>query len=357
MIMVGASAYPRVIDFARIRGVADRCGARDGHRHGPHRGPRRRRRAPEPGAPLRLRHDDDAQDAARAAGGPGPVQGEVGEGPRPRRVPRRAGRAARAHHRGQGGLLQGGRSSRPSRPTSGRSSRTRRALAAVIAVARLPARLGRHRQPPDAGRRVLEGPHRARTPRPPWARPGITVNQNTIPVRPEPAAQGQRHPHRHAGRHDARHGRGGDGRHRRVHRPGAGVARRRAGARDGARRSGSPVPEVPAVPGQADSRRARRARLRRRRPAGAGRRRSSSPGPGSATWPRPSPGVFGRGGILLAEAGTGTGKTLAYLVPGHPERPPRARVDRHQEPPGADLLQGRAAAARGARRARSPPPT
>ena len=27
MIMVGASAYPRVIDFARIRGIADRCGA------------------------------------------------------------------------------------------------------------------------------------------------------------------------------------------------------------------------------------------------------------------------------------------------------------------------------------------
>ena len=30
MIMVGASAYPRVIDFARIRAAAERIGARDG---------------------------------------------------------------------------------------------------------------------------------------------------------------------------------------------------------------------------------------------------------------------------------------------------------------------------------------
>ena len=37
------------------------------HRHGAHRRPRGWRRAPEPGAALRLRHDDDAQDAARAA--------------------------------------------------------------------------------------------------------------------------------------------------------------------------------------------------------------------------------------------------------------------------------------------------
>ena len=30
---------------------------------------------------------------------------------------------------------------------------------------------------------------------------------------------------------------------------------------------------------------------------------------------QPGAGVFERGGVLLAEAGTGTGKTLAYLVP------------------------------------------
>ena len=98
----------------------------DGGRHGAHRGPGRRRRAPEPGAVRRFRHHHHAQDAARAAGGPRAVQGEVGEGPRPERVPRRAGRAAGARHRGQGRLLQGGRWSRRSRPTSSRSSPTPR---------------------------------------------------------------------------------------------------------------------------------------------------------------------------------------------------------------------------------------
>ena len=43
------------------------------------------------------------------------------------------------------------------------------------------------------------------------------------------------------------------------------------------------------------------------------------------------------GGVLLVEAGTGTGKTLAYLVPAILRGRTRPRVDRHQEPPGADL--------------------
>ena len=85
MIIVGASAYPRVIDFARIRAAADRVGAVDDHRHGAHRRPGRRRRASEPGAALRLRHDDDAQDAARTARRHGAVPRAVREGPRSKR--------------------------------------------------------------------------------------------------------------------------------------------------------------------------------------------------------------------------------------------------------------------------------
>ena len=42
MIIVGASAYPRVIDFARIRAAADRVGAAGHDRHGAHRRPGRR---------------------------------------------------------------------------------------------------------------------------------------------------------------------------------------------------------------------------------------------------------------------------------------------------------------------------
>ena len=107
MIMVGASAYPRVIDFERIGAVgkADRRAGR--HRHGAHRRARRRRRAPEPGAPLRLRDDDDAQDAARPARRHGPLPRAVPEGSRSHRVPGHPGRPADAHHRGQGGVLQG----------------------------------------------------------------------------------------------------------------------------------------------------------------------------------------------------------------------------------------------------------
>ena len=43
--------------------------------------------------------------------------------------------------------------------------------------------------------------------------------------------------------------------------------------------------------------------------------RSSNRAPASATWRPRSPTRLDEGGVLLAEAGTGTGKTLAYLVP------------------------------------------
>ena len=77
------------------------------HRHGAHRRPGRGGRASEPGAALRLRHDDDAQDAARAARRAGALPRAVREGSRSQRLPGRAGRTADAHHRGQGRLLQG----------------------------------------------------------------------------------------------------------------------------------------------------------------------------------------------------------------------------------------------------------
>ena len=56
--------------------------------------------------------------------------------------------------------------------------------------------------------------------------------------------------------------------------------------------------------------------------------------------------VFADGGVLLAEAGTGTGKTLAYLIPAILSRQRALRVDRHQESAGADLLQGSSGSAR-----------
>lgn len=97
------------------------------------------------------------------------------------------------------------------------------------------------------------------------------------------------------------------------------------------------MPEVPAVPGRALTRAAepQGEDSRRRDPAGP-RRRSLvddveaafvEDGPLAATLPAFEPragqqemaaaaaGIFEDGGVLLAEAGTGTGKTLAYLVP------------------------------------------
>ena len=79
------------------------------------------------------------------------------------------------------------------------------------------------------------------------------------------------------------------------------------------------VPEVPAVPGTSGliDQVARRSVLREHRGAAALALSSTatSRATGSAAWPRRSPPSSTDGGTLLAEAGTGTGKTLAYLIP------------------------------------------
>ena len=67
MIMVGASAYPRVIDFERIGAVGTAIGAPVVTDMAHIAGLVAAGRAPEPGAALRFRDDDDAQDAARPA--------------------------------------------------------------------------------------------------------------------------------------------------------------------------------------------------------------------------------------------------------------------------------------------------
>ena len=92
LILAGASAYPRIIDFDRIGRDRPR-GRRDLlRRHGPHRGPRRGRRAPEPGPHRRLRDDDHAQDPPRPSRGDRDLQGVVGA----RSSTRPSSRASRA---------------------------------------------------------------------------------------------------------------------------------------------------------------------------------------------------------------------------------------------------------------------
>ena len=57
---------------------------------------------------------------------------------------------------------------------------------------------------------------------------------------------------------------------------------------------------------------------------------------GAAPWPT----TLEHGGVLLAEAGNRHRQDAGLPGPGHPQRPARARLHRHQEPAGADLLQG-----------------
>ena len=125
MIIAGASAYAREIDFARFGAVADEVGAvlMCDIAHiaglviaGLHL-------SPVPHA--RLRDDDDAQDAARPARRHGALPRGPREGPRPQRLPGRAGRAARARHRRQGRGVRRGRHARSSSRTRSASSRTR----------------------------------------------------------------------------------------------------------------------------------------------------------------------------------------------------------------------------------------
>ena len=68
-----------------------------------HRRADRRGRGAEPGSVRRHRHVHDPQDAARPARRVHPGQGRACQGDRQGRVPRMAGRPARARDRGQGG--------------------------------------------------------------------------------------------------------------------------------------------------------------------------------------------------------------------------------------------------------------
>src|SRR5205823_5706802 len=124
-----------------------------------------------------------------------------------------------------------------------------------------------------------------------------------------------------------------DGDRRRVHRARPEDARRRSRAGDDSRRSRGLVQDVPAVPGGVGAERACRSAPPWPAAAGPGTVGTTVAevfgldGPLARSVPdfEPRAGqvemasavaqTFEQGGVLLAEAGTGTGKTLAYLVP------------------------------------------
>ena len=127
MIVAGASAYPRIIDFERLGQIAARRRRAAHGRHGAHRRARRGRAASEPVPARRSRHDHDAQDAARPARRPGLLASGARQAGRQDRLPGHAGRAADARHRGQGGGAQAGRHRRV--PQRHRADRRQRAAA------------------------------------------------------------------------------------------------------------------------------------------------------------------------------------------------------------------------------------
>ena len=116
--LVGLPAPARL---RRVPGDRRRGRRLPGGRHGPLRRARRRRAAPESGALRRRRHDDDPQDDRRRPRRHDPLPRGVRQGDQLGRVPRPAGRPARAHHRRQGGGPADRRGPRPS--ASARSAR------------------------------------------------------------------------------------------------------------------------------------------------------------------------------------------------------------------------------------------
>ncbi len=193
LIVVGASAYPRI---DRLRGGPPgrrRLGrARDG-RHRPHRGPGGGGPAPLARPALRVRDHDHAQDAARPARRHDPLPARSGRrrstsalfpgvqgGPLMHVIAAKAVAFKEALDAGVQGLSEADRRERG----GARGGADRRGL---------PPRLRRHRQPPDAGRRVREGPHGQG--RREGARPGRHHRQQEHdPVRHELADGRLRHP-------------------------------------------------------------------------------------------------------------------------------------------------------------------
>ena len=200
MIVAGATAYPRRIDAEPFRAIADEVDA--------------------------LLLFDIAHIAGLIAGGahPSPVgiadvvtltthktlrgprggailaSAELGPTDRQGHLPRPPGRAAGARHRRQGGGLPGGHAPGVPRLRPPDRGQRRPRWPEGLAGRGLPARLGRHRQPPDAGRpaRPSTPSSPARRRRPFSTRPASRSTRTpspTIPARPSsPAASASARP-------------------------------------------------------------------------------------------------------------------------------------------------------------------
>ena len=218
MIICGATAYPRLIDFAAFRGHRRRGrGDPHGRRRAFHRAGRGQG-DPQPGAVRRCRHLHDPQGPARPPRWHDHLQGGTRQGHRQGRVPddargsadacgrRQGGGAERGCHPGVPGLrrqvidnaqaLAESLAQEGMRPVSGGTD-THLALIDLQGIGVTGAEA---EDPVDAA--------------------GITLNKNAIPYDPQPPSIGQRHPGRHPVRHHPGHGHGRDEGDRFAHRSG-----------------------------------------------------------------------------------------------------------------------------------------
>ena len=159
VMVVGASAYPRTIDFAAVRAAADASGALVMADIAHIAGLVAAGLHPSPVPHCEFVTTTTHKTLRGPRGRDGPVPRELGEGDRQGRVPRRPGRAAHARDRGEGGGVQG--SADPGVEGVPAADRRQRVGARDGPAGRgLAARLRRHRHPPDARRRLREGHHR-----------------------------------------------------------------------------------------------------------------------------------------------------------------------------------------------------
>ena len=154
LLLAGWSAYPRVLDFARFREIADEVGALLMVDMAHFAGLVAAGLHPEPGALRRRRHDDGAQDARRRARRPDPVPRGVREEDRLGRLPGPAGRPAGARDRRQGRRVpdRRRRAAVPRAPGAHGRGRAGRGRGAARRRRRRQRAHRRHRRAPRAGR-------------------------------------------------------------------------------------------------------------------------------------------------------------------------------------------------------------
>ena len=186
LIIAGGSAYPRVIDFARIRRVADEVGAYFMVDMAHFAGLVAAGVFPSPLPHAHVVHHHHAQDAARPARRHGAVGNdpEIGKKINSARVPRPAGRPADARHRRQGGGVRRGAAAGVPRLPAARSPTTRKVLAATLVEQGLAIVTGgtdSHLMLVDLRPKRVTGKAAEAS----LERAHITANKNAIPFDPE----------------------------------------------------------------------------------------------------------------------------------------------------------------------------